>query len=71
MYKAISDLPWKTGFGGVLKCEINMCGIDWTILECDDSSYSIYGVKNRCGGTPTFEGLDESQVLSFVNELVD
>lgn len=38
-------LPWYDGFGGVVKAEFAINDKKWTVLLCDDDTYTAYATK--------------------------
>jgi len=61
------DLPWFKGFGGVMKAEFELAGRRWTVLLCDDHTYTmyIYGSDKEWFR----ENLDESEINLILGAL--
>jgi len=36
------DLPFYEGFGGVVKADFDLAGRRWTVLLCDNGTYTMY-----------------------------
>lgn len=46
-FSKVEDLPWKMGWGGVVKAELmDLTNRSWTFLLCDDETYVAYAVNN-------------------------